>query len=346
MEKLKDVYKKVISKENLYRSAHAAARGRRYTDSVSDFNFRLEEELDILHGELARKTYVHGRYRVFSIYEPKERRIAAAPFRDRVAHHALHDIIEPMIDGTFIYDSYACRKGKGTHKAVDRAQSFLRANRYCFHGDIKKYFPSIDHDVLKGLLRVRIGDEDALWLAEGIIDSARQLTDGPRGLPMGNLTSQFFANLYLNEIDYFVKFNLRRRHYIRYMDDFLVFGDGKEELKEVKSNIRDFLRNRLNLSLHEGKSQVYRTGSGITFLGFRLYRNHRRLATANVRRFRRRLKKFAYLLNNNSRHCERSEAISKIRASVRSWLAHASYADTNGLVRRFSGWLANRIEAS
>ena len=126
MKKLRDVYRKIVSKENLYRSAYMASRSRRYRDTTADFNFRLEDEIGRLQEELMLKTYKHGEYRVFTIYDPKRRRIAAAPFRDRVVHHAVHDVIEPLVDRSFIYDSYACRKGKGTHKAVDRAQSFFK----------------------------------------------------------------------------------------------------------------------------------------------------------------------------------------------------------------------------
>ena len=153
MKKIKALYKIIVSKENLYRSAYIASKGRRYRDTTADFNFHLEEEIGCLHRELLTKTYRHGKYRLFTIYEPKKREIAAAPFRDRVIHHAAHDCLEPIMDRSFIYHSYACRKHKGTHKAVDRAQSFLRANEFCFHGDIKKYFPSINHDILKGILR-------------------------------------------------------------------------------------------------------------------------------------------------------------------------------------------------
>ena len=186
-----------------------ASRGRRYRDTTADFNFNLEEEIDRLYGELLTKSYRHGKYRVFNIYDPKERQIAAAPFRDRVVHHAVHDVIEPFIDKTFIFDSYACRMNKGTHQALGRAQGFLRRNRFCFHGDIRKYFQSIDREILKGIIRQRIEDKDLLWLMDEIVDSSKSLL----GLPIGNLTSQFLANLYLNELDYFVKFDLRQRYY-------------------------------------------------------------------------------------------------------------------------------------
>lgn len=340
MKKIRSIYHKVISKENLYRSAYMAAKGRRYRDTTADFNFRLEEEIDCLYRELSTKSYRHGKYRLFTVYEPKERKIAAAPFRDRVVHHAVHDVIEPFIDRTFIYHSYACRKDKGTHRAVDISQSFLRANRFCLHGDIKKYFPSINHGILKRALRMRIEDRDLIWLLDEIIDSAKQLTDGQDiGLPIGNLTSQFFANLYLNELDYFIKFDLRVRPYLRYMDDFLVFSDNKNLLFEIKGRVREFLKDRLSLNLHEGKAQIYMTNKGIKFLGFRLFKNYRRLASDNVRRFKKRLKRFVYLLDKGE------IGLDKVKDSVRAWAAHSKYADTEALFLRLAGKPVSELAA-
>ncbi len=344
MKTYKRLFEKVVSFENLLLAAQKAQRAKRMKRDVSRFNFGLEKELLKLQEELRSHTYRHGAYRQFYVSDPKKRLISAAPFRDRVVHHAVHDVIEPIIDKSFIYDSYACRKGKGTHKAVDRAQSFLRANRYCFHGDIKKYFPSIDHGILRGLVRRRVADEDLLWLLGEIVGSAvevsqlaglrvsvlagkpvNRLTGQPanmnKGLPIGNLTSQFFANLYLNELDYYVKFELKTHYYLRYMDDFLIFGNSRKALQEIKAKIRRFLKDRLALSLHEGKSQIFRTKDGIKFLGFRLYKDYRRLASDNVRRFRRRLRETVV-----------SGEWSVASDSIRCWLAHARYADTVGLV--------------
>lgn len=352
MKKLRDVYRKIVSKENLYHSAYMASKNRRYRDTTADFNFRLEDEIGQLQEELMSKTYKHGEYRVFTIYDPKKRQIAAAPFRDRVVHHAVHDVIEPLLDKSFIYDSYACRKGKGTHKAVDRAQSFLRANRFCFHGDIKKYFPSIDHGILKKLVERRVEDRDLLWLFNEIIDSAVGLltcqpvsgsrltvsaenrtpkTEHQTGLPIGNLTSQFFANLYLNELDYFVKFDLRFHYYIRYMDDFLIFHNDERVMQEARSRIKEFLRERLNINLHENKSQIYKTAEGIKFLGFRIFKDYRRLAPDNVRRFKERLKMFRWLFKN-----EGVSAVEQIKDSVRCWVAHSKYANTVSLRRNIA----------
>ena len=318
------MFDEIVSIPNLYRAAYAASRGKRYNDSVAFFNFFMEKELEKLHSDLSTGRYRHGSYEVFKIYEPKERDIAKAPFRDRVVHHAIHDVIEPGIDRTFIFDSYACRVGKGTHVALERAQSFLEARKYCLHGDIKKYFPSIDHGILKILLRRHIREPRLVALIDHIIDSAQ--TSGSsgycRGLPIGNLTSQFFANLYLHELDFFVKHTLKCGYYMRYMDDLLVFENDRVRLEDVRSRIGEFLKGRLLLDLHPGKSQIFVTARGVKFLGFRFYHDHRRLATQGVRRFRRRLKKFRYLLGQG--------LIDEVRVaqSIMCWRAHSAYANT------------------
>ena len=284
-------------------------------------------------------------YRMFRIFDPKERNICVAPFRDRVVHHAVHDVVEPLIDKNFIFDSYACRKGKGTHGALDRAQSFLRANDFCFHGDIKKYFPSIDHGILKTIIRRKIADKEILTLMDHIIDSASNLYTSKEeiGLPIGNLTSQFFANLYLNELDRFVKVDLKQRYYIRYMDDFLVFSNDRAVLDEIKGKIRDFLREELNLTLHETKSQIFAVSGGITFLGFRLFKNRRRLATKNVLRVRRRIKAWHWEGQQN-KHMNKTFLQRQI--SMRCWFAHAQNADSlwvrRSILRQMLG--ANKID--
>ena len=310
MELLTDIYKQVISRDNLYASARAAAKGKRFKNAVSRFNFLHEWEINRLRHDLFNKTYRHGAYWLFKILDPKEREIAVSPFRDRVVHHAIHDVIEPVIDKTFIFDSYACRKGKGTHKALERAQSFLRANKYCLHGDIKKYFFSVDHAVLKKIVRLKIKDMDLLDLIDKVIDSANNVAviQG-KGLPIGNLTSQFFANLYLNEFDRFMKFTLKQRYYIRYMDDFLLFSNDLDQLKDMREQARGFLKDKLCLTMHEPKSQIFKTIKGIKFLGLRLFEGHRRLDSNNVRRLRGR---FHFVKHDG----------------LRSWFAYSQNADT------------------
>jgi len=173
MKALSNIYHKICSIENLYDAAKATlARGRRYRGKGAEFSFHCEREISSLRQQLLTQTYKHGKYTLFKIYDPKERIIAAAPVRDRVIHHAVHDVIEPILDRMFIYDTYACRKGKGTHKALERANKFVHANRYTLHLDVKSYFPSIRHDILKSILQRYIADEKAFWLLNEIIDSS------------------------------------------------------------------------------------------------------------------------------------------------------------------------------
>jgi len=313
-----NIYDTIIHPQNLYRAAYAAALGKKSSADVALFFFRMEREIGRLHDELRRGTYRHGPYTVFKIFEPKPRDISKALFRDRVVHHAIHDVIEPFIDKKFIFDSYACRHGKGTHAALARAQSFLRARDYCMHGDIKKYFPSIDHAVLKVLLRRHIADSQLIFLLDHIIDTARDEV----GLPIGNLTSQFFANLYLHELDHFVKHTLGCRYYIRYMDDFLLFDNDHAVLERWRAAIADMLESRLKLRLHTDKTRIFSVRKGMTFLGFRSSRGRCRVSAQGMKRVRARMKKFRYLAGQK----EITEP--EMAASVLCWVAHSRSANS------------------
>jgi len=252
MKRYGDLFGRLVSFENLLLAFLKASKGKKSNPQVGDFALRLEEELLLLQRELMDKTYSPGPYRTFYIYEKKKRMISAAPFRDRVVHHALCNIIGPIFERGFIYDSYANRVGKGTHRAVGRCSEFARKNPYVLKLDIKKYFPSIDHEILKGLIRRRIKDPEVLWLCDLVIDSSNPQeqvlewfpgddlfapVERRKGLPIGNQTSQFFANLYLDPLDHFVKEVLGCRYYIRYVDDILVFGPEKGYLWDVKEEI-------------------------------------------------------------------------------------------------------------
>jgi RNA-directed DNA polymerase len=280
MQKIDNIYEKIIHKENLYKAVYAASRGKRCHADVAWFNLHMEKNIAGLHRDMRSDLYRPGGYTVFKVYDPKEREIARAPFRDRVVHHAVHDVIEPLIDPAFIFDSWACRRGKGTHAAGARARSFLKANKFCLHGDVRKFFFSIDRGILKYLLRRRIADRKVIRLFDMIINSSPLAN----GLPIGNLTSQFFANLYLHELDYFVKNILRIRYYMRYMDDFLLFGNEMERLKAARGEIRQFLAGKLRLVLHPDKSQIFNTAEGLTFLGFRIFADTIRIAGASMQR--------------------------------------------------------------
>ncbi len=219
MKRQGNLWEGIISFENLLLAAHAAARGKRFKPGVARFLFDLESQILRLREELASKSYRPGPYRTFTIYEGKTRQISAAPFRDRVVHHALTGVLDPIFDRSFIVDSYACRRGKGTHAAVNRCQQFARRHGYVLKADVRKYFPSIDHEILKTLITRKIKDLDVLWLVGLIIDRSNPQgpvlmwfpgddlftpTERRRGLPLGNQTSQFFANVYLDPLDHFV----------------------------------------------------------------------------------------------------------------------------------------------
>ena len=339
MKTYNHLFEQICSFENLLSAAKKAQRGKKSKQDVAMFNFHRERELLKLQEELLNQTYHPGEYYEFYIFEPKKRMISAAPYQDRVMHHALCNVIEPIFDKTFIYDSYACRKGEGTHRAVERFTQFCRKNKYVLKCDIKKYFPSIDHEILYELICRKIADERVLWLIKLIIDSSNEqewvldyfwgddlLTalECRKGIPIGNLTSQFFANIYLNGFDHFVKERLGCRYYIRYCDDFVVLSDDKQWLHEVKLKMAEYLAT-LRLKFHPKKCTVFPTRCGTDFLGYRIFPTHRLLRKENVKRARRRLRHLEAKYNA----C--AIPLDKVKQSIRSWIAHASWADTYGL---------------
>ncbi len=298
------LYEQIAHFDNLYLAYRKASRGKRSQPEVAAFEFNLQSHLFQLQDELMNGSYRPGAYRSFYILDPKRRLISAAPFRDRVVHHALCNLIEPIFERTFIGTSYANRRGKGTHAAIDRAQAYTRQAPYVLQCDVRQFFPSIDHAILDAILARKIADERTLWLCQQIMNSGAGIlkneytpvyfpgddlfaANRPRGLPIGNLTSQFWANVYLNELDQFVKRELRARAYVRYVDDFLLFGADKGQLWAWKTSVQEKLAS-LRLTLHENSSTVYPVKNGIPFLGFRLYPTHRRLKRANGVNFQRR----------------------------------------------------------
>jgi len=337
------LYPRVWDFDNLYRAYRRARQGKRGKPPAASFEFNLEEELVRLQEELQDKSYRAGPYCSFTIHEPKRRLISAAPFRDRVVHHALCQIIEPLFERQFIHDSYANRVGKGTHWALDRCQQFARRYGCVLQADVRQFFPSIDHAILGDILARTIADDDVLWLVERILESGigvlseeydMQWFPGddlfaasrPRGLPIGNLTSQFWANVYLNPFDHFVKRELRCPAYLRYVDDMLFFGDDKEQLHGWRGAAIERLAG-LRLTLHENQAQVYPVAEGIPFLGFRVYPTHRRLKRIKGIAFQRR---FQALL---ARYAAGEMEQEQVEASVLGWVEHARHGDTYGLRR-------------
>ena len=333
-----ELYDAVINPLNIWAAYKQAARGKRYKPAAADFEYGLEKNLIELEQELADETYQPAGYHNFHIQKPKRRLISAAPFRDRVVHHAVMNVIEPLFERQFSFDSYANRKGKGTHAALDRCTYFLRRHEYVMHLDIRQFFPSIDHEILLFILSHTIGDDHVMKLVKKIIASGAGVQAGeyemvyftdddlfsanrPRGLPIGNLTSQHWANVYLNELDQYAKRVLKCRAYLRYVDDILLFANDKARLHEWRREIISFLQT-LRLTLHETKAQPRPTEIGIPFLGFQVFPNYRRLKPANGYAFQRRLKSMLLELKNG-------ELTQKDFSSrLLSWLTHASYGDT------------------
>lgn len=343
MKTYKHLFPQIAAFDNLYAAFLQARRGKRRQPGVAAFEFNLEEELWTVQAQLQRGSYRPGRYTHFTIYENKARRISAAPFRDRVVHHALTQVIEPIWERRFIHDSYACRAGKGTHAALDRVTQFARRYPYVLQCDVVQFFPSMDHAILESLLARRIADPQTMALCRLIIASGRGIHDKgyqmqwfpgddllaaarPRGLPIGNQTSQFWANVYLHELDQFVKQALPSPAYVRYVDDLLLFAAEKAVLHQWQAAISHFLQT-LRLRIHPGKSRVYPVACGIPFLGFVIYPDHRRLQRRAglhyARRFRRKVRAYA----------AGELPLERLHSSVHGWLGHARHGDTYGLRR-------------
>lgn len=282
-------------------------RGKRNKPDVQLFASALIDNILQLHQDLVNKIYKHGGYHCFKISDPKPRDISKASVRDRLLHHAVYRILYPFFDKTFIYDSYSCRVGKGTHKAIRRFRSmFLDGSNYnrktCWvlKCDIRKFFANIDHGVLKGILAQYIPDQNILWLLNNIIDSFnsykhshtskyRSICVTSKGLPLGNLTSQLLVNVYMNEFDQFVKCKLKAKYYIRYADDFVILSRGKKQLINQLTTIQEFFARELKLNLHPDKIILKTYASGVDFLGWVNFPKYRVLRTATKHRMHHRL---------------------------------------------------------
>lgn len=251
-----------------------------------------------LHHNLAGKTYRHGSYHAFKVNDPKPRDIHKASVRDRLLHHAIYRVLYPLFDRKFFHDSYSCRKNKGTHRAMNRFRDFARVvsenhtrTVWVLKCDIRKFFASIDHEILFRILKKHIADEDLQWLLGQVVGSFQSDQGSGKGLPLGNLTSQLLVNVYMNEFDQFVKRALKARHYIRYTDDFVILHEDPTYLYQALQKIEVFLRDRLALELHPKKVSISTFASGVDYLGWVHFPYHRVLRTTTKRRLLRRLSK-------------------------------------------------------
>jgi retron-type reverse transcriptase len=328
-----NLHERICDWENLRLAYANASRGKRGRGATAEFESLLADHLLELEQELREQTYQPGEYSNFYIHEPKKRLISAAPFRDRVVHHALCSATVPYFEKLFIADSYANRVGKGTHRAIDRCQQFARKYKYVLQCDLARFFPSIDHEILRETLKAMLPDESALWLVDRILASGQGVLAGeyemvyfpeddllaanrPRGLPIGNLTSQLWANCYLNPFDHFVRRELGCTAYLRYVDDFLLFGNEKGELMQWRNAIAARLE-KLRLTIHIGSAHPRPVVNGIPFLGFVIFPDHRRVKQRKSFAYRRKL---WHLIRSGSRQT--------IRDSVQGWINHVRYADT------------------
>ena len=337
MKTYKNLYKELCSLENLERAFKKAKKRKSKKHYIIEFEGNLEEELNNLHHELASFTYQPRPLIRFIIRDPKTRTIHASDFRDKVVYHALVNVLNPIFEPIFIFDSYASRKNKGTHKAIQRFDCFKRkvtnngqliknpyGNNsvvgYVLKADIRHYFDTVDHEILLNILRRKIKDKDVMWLVKKILDNFDAKIKG-KGMPLGNLTSQFFANIYLNELDQFVKHELKAKYYMRYVDDFIILHDNLAVLEEYKEKIEYCIKN-LGLELHPEKSKIMPLKAGVTALGYRNFYHYKLLRISNKRKFEKYFhKKLQYY---------REGFLSKndILKYLQGWFGYAQWANT------------------
>lgn len=335
MKIYKNLFEKIISPENLFSAWDAFKSDKRNKHDVQQFEWRLEENIFQLCRELRNKIYKHGPYTGFYIRDPKQRHIHKASVRDRVLHHAVFSVINPIFEETFIPASFSCRVGYGTHRGVSVLEKIARqihknGTSFCFilKCDIQKFFDSVDHQVLLSIIRKRIKDEDAMWLLQEIIESyssSQSTVFERKGLPIGNLTSQLFANVYMNEFDQFMKNSLKVRNYVRYTDDFAIVSGSSSYLEELIKPIAEFLDHKLALNLHPKKIAIRKFNRGIDFLGYLIFPHHRLLRTKTKHRI------FAKLRNRTDKFCNNRISRLTLEQSLQSYLGVISHASSYNL---------------
>lgn len=288
---------KFISIDNLFQAWAEFRKGKGKRKDVRVFERNLEDNLFSLYQNLRDKSYRHGGYKSFYVQDPKQRHIHKAEVKDRVIHHLLYKFLYWLFNPVFIYDSYSCRLGKGTHKGVDKLVKLLRkASKnntrmvWALKCDIKKFFHTVDHGILTNLLQKRVKDKNILRLLTEVIDSFHSEFERGKGIPLGNLTSQIFANIYLDELDQFVKHRLKAKYYLRYTNDFLILNPDREELFKYVDILKQFLKDNLQLELHPKKIIIRKHTQGIDFLGYIIFPYYRLPRTKTKRRMIKRLK--------------------------------------------------------
>lgn len=352
MKTLKNVFEQVVDYDNLYRAYLNARLCKRYRYEVLNFSAHLEDNLVKLQKELIDRTYTLGKYREFYIYEPKKRLIMAQPFKDRVVQWAIYQVLNPVFAQGYITDSYACIKERGTHKAVKRLHYWLRQvgkkpeKYYFLKLDISKYFYRIDHDVLMGILKRKIRDDDMVFLLDKIVNSSETNFGLPpgkspgevkrsdrvseKGMPVGNLSSQMFANLYLNELDQYCKRMLGIHFYVRYMDDVIILHQDKDQLHEWKRIIDTFLKEKLQLDLNE-KTCIRPITLGVEFCGYKIWNTHIKLRKSTALKMKRNLKKL------QKEYAAGEVTVEEAKQTISSYLGILKHCDSYSLKRTIFG---------
>lgn len=312
MKRLNNLYQQIYSMDNLQLADRKARKGKSDQYGIQAHDKNRDCNLAILHNLLKNKTYQTSAYTTFKIYEPKEREISRLPYYpDRITHHAVMNILEPVFVSTFTADTYSCIKGRGIHGAagaVKQALKDVHGTKYCLKLDIKKFYPNIDHNVLKLLLGMKFKDHDLLWLLGEIIDSAP-------GVPIGNYLSQYFANFYLTYFDHWLKETKKLKYYFRYADDLVILSDSKADLHQILSEIRNYLADNLKLSI-KGNYQVFPVDArGIDFVGYRFYHTHTLLRKSIKKNFARMI------------------ALRRNRQSIASYYGWAKHCNSNHLLK-------------
>lgn len=320
------MYDHIISLENLLEAWKEFLKGKRNKKDVQEFQYKLSDNILDLHTDLNDRKYAHGGYHAFNISDPKPRNIHKATVRDRLLHHALYRKLYPLFDIQFIYDSYSCRKSRGTHRALKRFKAFTdiasKNNTkmlWILKCDVRKFFASIDQVILIHILRKYIGDKEVIDLIKTVMSSFYSTKLG-KGLPLGNLTSQLLVNMYMNEFDQFMKHKLKAKHYVRYADDFVIMSRDKAWLERILEEIKIFLRGKLALELHPNKISIKAFSSGVDFLGWVHFPDHRILRTTTKKRMFRNIESKKKNLDPE-----------KLSATAQSYLGMLKHGNTNKL---------------
>lgn len=317
MKRHGNLYQQIISRENIEIAAQRARKRKTWQRAVKKFDEHRDERVMDIHDMLANHTFRTAQYKTKEIFEPKKRTIYILPFYpDRIVQHAIMNVLEPIWDGLLVETCYSCRKGKGQHKASARCMKYVKRYEFCYQFDIHKFYPSINHEILKKIIRKKIKDKGVLWLLDEIIDSNHSETN----VPIGNYLSQWFGNIYMNELDRLIKEALKIGPYERYCDDFLIFGDNKAEMRRQGDIIEKFLNDKLRLTL--SRKSLFHTYQGVDFIGYRHFHNGKLLVRKRTaKKIKRNIRALKWKLTNG--RIEKDRARSTV-GSVHGWLCHAN----------------------